>query len=665
MELKNYFAQDQLGNALPGATCYLYDRGTENLVSPLIKANGERLTNPFTTSPSGMAQFAAANGIYDLRIVQGPRDYRVNIQCNDVTEDVAAATAAAARAEVARDAAQLSSGVFQSVASGLAATPDGKYFSVPSTASTESMILYKNNAGSASEVTRYPSVGSVTEIARRTLAIPNLAASRIPLVATEQGQVALWLEDGLLAAPNLAPALREAVLKEVISRSAAPTSQMLPLIMNEIGQVVMWLEKGRVNAAGLGSSIREVIQEVVKATAYNPAMMPLMFTEGGQVALWMKDGRFNAAGLHTTINELIQAALVPYNAVKVTDGSSLFAYREKIANALGGNGIARVIFTGDSWTEHLAETAQPLSKALYDAYGQSGQGWVGMDADEGGASSTKSQLLNGARLIKSAGWQLADMNPANTDSLDGHSAIATGVSDTINITGLKTQALKWYYKDADGVFRYTVDGGTPVTIVCGNTGLKKSFDITGLADAAHSIVFDLVGNTGTVTMYGGMATRTESGVEFSKAGNGGSTAVQWKSIAPFVEAYAADIKPDLAIIILGTNDKNQNIAKVDFKSGVQALVDAYRVGSPNCGIVLVTPTLARSDTDLGLLVGYAEAMAEISKATAGVEFINLNAYMPPRATSYALGLWADSLHLSEAGGRFVTGLLMKYFLKTN
>lgn len=154
-------------------------------------------------------------------------------------------------------------------------------------------------------------------------------------------------------------------------------------------------------------------------------------------------------------------------------------------------------------------------------------------------------------------------------------------------------------------------------------------------------------------------------MEFSKAGNGGSTSVQWAALAPVVQAYAAELKPDLALIILGTNDLNQGITKANFKASLQTLVSAYRAGSPNCGIILITPTRGQSTLDLGLMAQYAEAMSEISQATAGVEFLDLNSFMPPRITTDAYGLWKDALHLSEAGGRFVTGLLMKYFLKVN
>lgn len=86
MELKNYFAQDDAGNILPNAICYLYDRGTEILVKNLKAADGTALVNPFTADDKGMVVFAAANGLYDLRITKGARDSRIRVQCLDVTD---------------------------------------------------------------------------------------------------------------------------------------------------------------------------------------------------------------------------------------------------------------------------------------------------------------------------------------------------------------------------------------------------------------------------------------------------------------------------------------------------------------------------------------------------------------------------------------------------
>lgn len=161
MELKNFFALDDQGSALGEATCYLYERGTESLAAGLLRANGLALSNPFTAGLDGLMQFAAPNGLYDLRVVKGDRDYRLHVQCNDVTEDVASAQAAASRAEGARDAAQLNAGLKKTIAEGLVTTVDGEFFSVPAAGSADYLVQYRNNAGAAQEVKRYPSVSGV------------------------------------------------------------------------------------------------------------------------------------------------------------------------------------------------------------------------------------------------------------------------------------------------------------------------------------------------------------------------------------------------------------------------------------------------------------------------------------------------------------------------
>ncbi|WP_445677734.1 SGNH/GDSL hydrolase family protein [Pseudomonas putida] len=507
---------------------------------------------------------------------------------------------------------------YASVALGLAGTADGTNFSVLSSADDEYVKVYRNSAGSAMFVDSYPNAEYMRKVDGKFYTTEDSGMSIIPVATSKDGKVPIWLEDGMLGATNLSPALRKAATEEIVSRFPSANSQMLPLMVTAYGQVVLWLE----------------------------------------------DGKVNAAGLEGTVTSQIEAALAAYEdqlKVKNTDGSRLYSYRAKIANAKAGNGIARVIFTGDSWTEHLAETARPLSLSLYEKFGQSGQGWISVHADEGGASSTLSQLLNGARLNKSAGWTLADMTLA-ANGLDGHAVTATGTAETITITGLKSQSLKWYYLDGSGMFRYSVDGGAPVTVVGANTGLRKFIEITGLSDASHSFTFDLVGNTGSVTMFGGMGGRTSPGVEFSKAGNGGSTAVQWRTISPNIQAYAAELKPDVVVVVLGTNDRNQSISKSAFKLGIETLVAAYRTGSPDCAVILVTPTAGGTSSDLGLMSSYAEAMHEVSRDVAGVEYINLNEFMPPRVVTDQMGLWADHNHLSEVGGRFVADLLMKYFL---
>ena len=76
------------------------------------------------------------------------------------------ALSAKSEAEAARDAAQLSGGVYPDEAAGLASTPDDRFFSVPSPQSTEYLILYQNVSGVAVEVDRYPNAKAIDEIAK-------------------------------------------------------------------------------------------------------------------------------------------------------------------------------------------------------------------------------------------------------------------------------------------------------------------------------------------------------------------------------------------------------------------------------------------------------------------------------------------------------------------
>lgn len=76
------------------------------------------------------------------------------------------AAISALEAATARDAAQLSAGVFDTKELGIIATNGtaNKYFSVPVPNSSEYLILYKNESGNPVEISRYPSASAVYNI---------------------------------------------------------------------------------------------------------------------------------------------------------------------------------------------------------------------------------------------------------------------------------------------------------------------------------------------------------------------------------------------------------------------------------------------------------------------------------------------------------------------
>lgn len=210
MELKNFFAQDDQGNKLPGALCYLYMRGTESPAPGAVKANGTPLQNPFIADASGFVQLAAPNGLYDIRVTSEGRDNRIRLQFNDVSESLESAQAAAQRAEVARDAAQLSAGVYDDIATGLLPknTVSGQYFSVPSDISGEFLILYKNVDGTAVEINRYSSAELKETVDHIEGKVEGIERGSAPFIAfsveDEDGRSALSVDDsGRVRAPSL------------------------------------------------------------------------------------------------------------------------------------------------------------------------------------------------------------------------------------------------------------------------------------------------------------------------------------------------------------------------------------------------------------------------------------------------------------------------------
>lgn len=84
MELKHFFAQDIEGNVIPNATVYVYEAGTTTIASGLEDKDGNFLPVPFYANEDGLIQFAAPNGVYDLRVVSGLRDYVLQVQVFDV-----------------------------------------------------------------------------------------------------------------------------------------------------------------------------------------------------------------------------------------------------------------------------------------------------------------------------------------------------------------------------------------------------------------------------------------------------------------------------------------------------------------------------------------------------------------------------------------------------
>lgn len=164
-----FAARAEDGALLPGATINVYISGTSTLANLYTDQNTYvPLANPAYADANARVFFYTKERRIDVSISRG--GYVAPLLREIVTTDpgdvLDVALSAADRAEAARDAAQLSSGIYPTTSAGISNTASGRYFSVPSPEWNQSLILYLNNGGAPLEIKRYPS-SAILEIARR------------------------------------------------------------------------------------------------------------------------------------------------------------------------------------------------------------------------------------------------------------------------------------------------------------------------------------------------------------------------------------------------------------------------------------------------------------------------------------------------------------------
>ncbi|WP_019407703.1 SGNH/GDSL hydrolase family protein [Pseudomonas psychrophila] len=322
MELKNFFAQDDQGNKLPGAVCYLYQRGTESPVPGMLKSNGIALVNPFFADQNGLVQLAAPNGLYDVRVVSGARDYRLHLQFNDVAETVEAAEAAAVRAETAQDAAVISGGVKDDIAHGLATTSPGENFQVLSPEPNKYVAIYKNKGGGVAEpLDSYPNSKAIEEIGIEEM---DSDLTGYALSTVDDNDHRLWIEAGLDGGPT-------------------------PYAARKIG-ATLTQENSPVLAEGItGKAIAESLEAVGIEALSELNDQSFAIADENDRRLWLEagsDGKPSAYAMKCIIEKLpgdIGGAPSTYNAgtqgvLKMVSGPNFTAPGDSMTQGAGGNG---------------------------------------------------------------------------------------------------------------------------------------------------------------------------------------------------------------------------------------------------------------------------------------------------------------------------------------
>ena len=352
---------------------------------------------------------------------------------------------------------------------------------------------------------------------------------------------------------------------------------------------------------------------------------------GEEVALlWLQDGEIKGVGLDVT------------SAPVSSDGRSLWLLRAALARIQQGVAGARcrILLAGDSWNQ-LPYLSRSLRTMLQPEFGDGGYGW----RDIWGGNN-----LDTSSLTKSAGWTVIDGHVLGPYShrlgLDGMTAHTSAAGETISWISTVATEIRIYHRRAGGAWRWRVDGGLWTTVTTPETDQALGIvAVSGLADAAHTVEIETVSGT---TVINGLWSTRAAGLQIVKCGNGGLAGRAWLDWMGQIGPIVGNIQPDAAVVCLGTNDYRMAESPPSvYIAALREYVAQVRAARTGCGFVFVLPPQSDGVAAVALR-DYRDALVLMCQQD-GHEYIDALTSWPGYAAANTEGLWADPLHLSEAG----------------
>lgn len=448
------------------------------------------------------------------------------------------------------------------------------------------------------------------------------------------------------------------------------TSGIHPIVADDNGDSPLWVDKGRIGLTEFEEQTKiRVKSQMGLGDLGGSNIVPIAADPNGDCPLWIQNGLLNFAGIHANAVQLIKEQFGDIDPQKknnttgaaypiISDGASLVQWKAKASRIKSG--IAqqvRLLITGDSWTEHKTITNEILPLVRGDL-GEAGSGWINLGVEN--------NQLDSISVTKTGVWAYRDLDATSSfphsSGPDGFILTSTAAGDTLTVNNSsKGDKLTVFYGKADGAFKYSINGGAETTITSsasGTTVQSTTIDVS----ANSNIVFTTL--SGTVVLFGfHLRKSTGSGVEVSKVGNGSCTGQDFLKISPTAQANFNDyLKPDLVIIILGTNDYRKGHSVANYKAGISAMIDGYRTNNSNCGFILIAPAHSNA-TPVIPLADFRDAVYEIAQEKK-CEFYNMHDDWEVYSIENGNGMWNDSLHVSKSGAHRVAKKLFKNFLES-
>ena len=285
-----------------------------------------------------------------------------------------------------------------------------------------------------------------------------------------------------------------------------------------------------------------------------------------------------------------------------------------------------------------------------------------------------STSVTGGKHVRAGdtGWSTTGTASLNGDGLGLASyALSAGATLSRTMTNCTGFDLHFVQGPGQGAFSYQVDGGSAVVVTPNTTGTANRHDgtvtVTGLTLGSHTLQINATNACiiNGVYVHNGDAT---SGVRIYNSGKGSTASADFITTnANTIWQRAAAIgNVNLVALMLSSNDFSASVNPSIFKTNLATIIhNTWNNLGYRPDIVLINSYRRYDQVGYGttyLYGQYADKMQELAGELDRVQYVDLAGLFPLMNDSIhdPLDLMnADSIHMNDAGHRYMARLLMR------
>ena len=327
-----------------------------------------------------------------------------------------------------------------------------------------------------------------------------------------------------------------------------------------------------------------------------------------------------------------------------------------------------VLVIGDSNTE-IGYITGELARLFEQKYGYFGSGYHSLNAPIGMGSGYLPYLK-----IENVGWW---QKPAMVQPGAPKPYVAPDGSYVwSNLAGAHTEVKFWgdavdvyWLADPDGgEMSATVDAG-PVQAVQTKSAARtvQRTTVKGFAAGWHTLTLTV--KSQTITLLG-VEARVETPVGAARAvvhkwGKGWATTADYLDVDPAIFAAALKLlQPDVAVILLGTNDHNlKGYNRDEYAANMAKIIARVKMAVPATRVLVVSTFQVNSGWSNNGLAQYLQVLPEICRQSGAAYWDMSTWFGGPWAKNNADGLMQDGVHVNQKGGEKIVGQLYEELRK--